>query len=55
MMMPRFAESEIAPITATGIASSRGQGVAITITARKRSGLPLTIQPAIAIATAMGV
>ena len=36
MMMPRRAASEIAPITATGMAMSNGQGVATTTTARKR-------------------
>ena len=36
MMMPRRAESEMAPITATGIAMSNGHGVATTRTARNR-------------------
>ena len=55
MTMPRRAASEIPPITATGMAMSRGHGVAITMTARKRSACPLTNQPAAATATASGV
>ena len=54
-MMPRRADSEMAPMTATGMAMSRGQGVAITSTARKRSTLPLRIQAASATPIANGV
>ncbi len=43
-MIPERAESAIAPMTATGIAISSGHGVAITNTARKRCGSPLSIQ-----------
>ncbi len=53
-MMLRLA-TEIAPITATGIASSRGHGVAITITARKRMASPLAAHAAIPTETATGV
>jgi len=38
MMMPRLAATEMAPMIATGMASNRGQGVAMTRTARKRIG-----------------
>src|ERR1700686_5071444 len=41
MMMPRRAASEIAPMIATGMAISRGQGVAMTSTARNRVPSPL--------------
>ena len=54
MMMLRRAESEMAPMTATGIASNSGQGVAITSTARNRCDSPLTIHAATASATASG-
>ena len=53
--MPRRAASEIAPMIATGIASSSGHGVAITRTARNRFGSPLAIQPAAATLTASSV
>jgi hypothetical protein len=55
MMIPRRAEREIEPIIATGIAMSKGQGVAITITARKRTASPLITQASIASAIATGV
>src|SRR5947207_8637665 len=38
MMIPRAAAIEIAPIIATGIANNKGQGVAMTKTARNRLG-----------------
>ncbi len=40
-MIPRRAAMEIAPMTATGIAISNGQGVATTTTARNRRDSPL--------------
>jgi hypothetical protein len=40
---------------ATGIAMSKGQGVAITMTARNRTASPLIAQASIASATATGV
>jgi transposase len=49
--MPRRAARETVPIIATGIAIRRGQGVAITITARNRSGSPLIAHPIAAIVT----
>ncbi len=55
MTIPRLAASEIEPMTATGMAISSGQGVAITSTARKRTASPLAIQAARATATATGV
>ena len=55
MMMARLAATEIAPMMATGMASSKGQGVAMTNTARNRVGsFPMT-QPAKAMETAMTV
>ena len=53
--MPRFAASEIDPIMVIGIARRRGQGVAITRTARNLSGWPLMIHPARAMKIATGV
>ena len=53
--IPRFAASDTAPMIATGIAISRGHGVATTSTARNRVGEPLKYQAAAAIATASGV
>ena len=55
MMMPRLAAREIAPMTATGMAISRGQGVATTRTAKKRRGSPLAHQANSATARARGV
>jgi hypothetical protein len=55
MMMPCLAASEMAPITATGMEISSGQGVAITTTARKRIASPVTTQAATATPTAIGV
>src|SRR5579859_3459236 len=54
-IIPRRAASEIPPNMATGIASNNGQGVAITETARNRSGLPLSSQPRVARPRANGV
>jgi hypothetical protein len=53
--MLRLAATEIAPITATGIANRRGHGVAITITERKRVAWPLIAQARTPMETARGV
>ena len=54
-MMPRRAAVEMAPMIATGMAISSGQGVAITTTLRKRIGSPECHQARPAIASAIGV
>jgi hypothetical protein len=43
------------PMIATGMAISKGQGVAITSTARKRTASPLMTQASTAMLTATGV
>ena len=55
MMMARLAATEIAPIMATGMASNKGHGVAMTSTARKRVGSLPAIQRITAIASASTV
>ena len=54
-MIARRAQREIEPITAMGMARSKGQGVAMTNTARKRMDSPLITQAKIATANATGV
>ena len=55
MIIPRFADHEIAPMIATGIAIMRGHGVATTRTARNLWASPEKNQAASAIPTATGV
>ncbi len=54
-MIARRAQREMEPMIATGMAISSGQGVAITRTARKRTGSPLMIHASAASARATGV
>ena len=54
-MTPRRAAVEMAPMIATGIAISSGQGVAITTTLRNRTGLPVNHQASPASTSASGV
>ena len=54
-MIARRAHREMEPMIATGIAISSGHGVAITSTARKRMGSPLTAQASSATVSATGV
>jgi hypothetical protein len=54
-MIPRRAASDTAPMIATGMAIKRGQGVAVTSTARNRTDSPLPNQAAKAMAIAIGV
>jgi hypothetical protein len=54
-MMARRAQSDMEPMMAMGMASSTGQGVAMTITARKRIDSPLISQANRATVKATGV
>jgi hypothetical protein len=54
-MIARRAQREIEPMMAMGMASNNGQGVAMTITARKRIGSPLITQANRATVKATGV
>src|SRR5581483_2738443 len=49
------AAGDTAPMIATGMAMSSGQGVATTSTARNRTGSPLAAQAATPMPTASGV
>ena len=55
MMMPRLADSEIAPMIATGTPMSSGHGVAMTTTAKNRVGSPEMTQPSTPSASATSV
>lgn len=54
-MIARRAQSDIEPMMAMGIASSKGQGVAMTNTARNRMDSPLIAQARAATTSATGV